>query len=239
MPATLAITPPPFDYRLRYSRRRTLALYVYPDLRVELRAPLGCPDEVVQAFLAERSGWVQRKLQEFSRQPQRPARQFDLSEPQPFLGVGYPLVVIAERPHGVWLAADQLLLRCRQPAEAGRLLADWYRRQARVVLAERLASCLEMMARFKLPQPQLRIRRMSSRWGSCSRRGDVTLNLDLIRYPLRLIDYVIVHELCHLREFHHGPAFYRLMDAALPDWPERKRELRELARTMVPWPEHS
>jgi len=239
MPATLAITPQPFEYRLRYSRRRTLALYVYPDQRVELRVPFGCPDAVVQAFLVERSGWVQRKLQEFSRRPPRPVRRFDVAEPQPFLGVSYPLVLSFERPHGVWLAAGQLLLRCRQPADAARLLAEWYRRQARVVLAERLAFCLEAMARFRLPQPRLRIRRMRSRWGSCSRHGDVTLNLDLIRYPLRLIDYVTVHELCHLREFHHGPAFYRLMDAAMPDWPERKRELHELAMSMAPWPESS
>jgi predicted metal-dependent hydrolase len=237
MSAPLTLSALPFSYQVRYSRRRTLALYVYPDQRVELRAPHGCPAEVLQDFLAERSDWVQRKLLEFSRLPPPVVQEFSVSEPQPFLGTLYPLTVTSQRPYGVWLAAEQLLLRCRQPADAARLLADWYRRQAGVVLAERLEACLEMMARFDLPRPGLRIRRMRRRWGSCSSRGDITLNLDLVRYPLRLIDYVIVHELCHLREFHHGPAFYRLMDAALPDWPARKQELRELAATMPPWPE--
>lgn len=229
-----SLLPPPFEYQVRYSRRRTLALYVYPDQRVELRAPHGCPDAVLQAFLAERNQWVLRKLQEFAS---RPVRQFDLTEPQPYLGQRYPVVLRHEPPHGVWLAAEQLQLRCRALQEAPKLLAGWYRRQAGSVFTERMEQCLEAMAGFHLPSPRLRLRRMRSRWGSCSSRGDITLNLDLIRYPLRLIDYVIVHELCHLREFHHGPAFYRLMDAALPDWPQRKQELRELAASMPPWPE--
>lgn len=232
----LAKTAPPFEYQVRYSRRRTLALYVYPDQRVELRAPAGCPDHVLQAFLVERSQWVQRKLQEFARQPLRRVRQFDLREPQPYLGQRYPVVLRHEPPHGVWLAAEQLLLRCRALEEAPQLLAGWYRRQASSIFAARLARCLEVMGHLQLPTPRLRWRHMRSRWGSCSSRGDITLNLDLIRYPLHLIDYVVVHELCHLREFHHGPAFYRLMDAALPDWPQRKQELRELAMQMPPWP---
>lgn len=224
---------PPFEYQVRYSRRRSLALYVYPDQRVELRAPLGCPDSIVSAFLAERSDWVQRKLREFA---QRPPRRFAVDQPQPFLGGFYPLQVIEERPYGVWLAGERLQVRCRVPDEVPRLLDAWYRRQAQAVFAERLAACREALAALRLPAPRLRLRRMRSRWGSCSSRGDITLNTDLVRYPPHLIDYVIVHELCHLREFHHGPAFYRLMDRALPDWAERRRQLRALARTMPPWP---
>jgi predicted metal-dependent hydrolase len=235
MTASLSITPPPFAYQVRYSKRRTLALYVYPDQRVEVRAPLGCPEAVVQGFVADKSAWVQRKLAEFSRRPPVVA-EFDIGQPQPYLGAHYPLVLIPERPFGVWLAADRLLLRCRAESGAARLLADWYRRQAQEVFAQRLLACREKMADFRLPEPALRLRRMRRRWGSCSSDGKITLNLDLVRYPLHLIDYVIVHELCHLREFHHGPAFYRMMDAALPDWQERRSELRQLAMIMPPWP---
>lgn len=223
----------PFQYEVRYSRRRTLALYVYPDQRVELRAPKGCPEDMLLSFLSERSLWVQRKLQEFA---DRPPRQFDVDEPQPYLGQRYPLVLHHEPPYGVWLAAEQLQLRCRALSDAAEVLSTWYRRQAEGVFAQRFAQCQAIMERFQLPTPRLRIRHMRTRWGSCSSQGSITLNLELIRYPERLIDYVLIHEFCHLREFHHGPAFYRLMDAALPNWPARKQELREAAAHMPPWP---
>ena len=81
-----------------------------------------------------------------------------------------------------------------------------------------------------LPAPQLRVRKMRSRWGSCSRSAVITLNLELIRMPLPCIDYVITHELCHLVEFNHGPRFYALQARFIPDWKERKRLLETLAR---------
>lgn len=236
MTVSLSIAPPPFAYQVRYSKRRTLGLYVYPDQRVEVRAPLGCSDALVQAFVADKSDWVQRKLAEFARRPPV-ATEFDIRQLQPYLGKRYSITLIPERPYGVWLAAGRLLLRCRTESSAPRLLADWYRRQAQEIFAQRLLACRQRMAHFHLPEPSLRLRRMRRRWGSCSSSGDITLNLDLVRYPLHLIDYVIVHELCHLREFHHGPAFYRMMDAALPSWREHRSELRQLAMIMPPWPE--
>jgi predicted metal-dependent hydrolase len=223
------------DYQIRYSRRRTLAVYVYPDRRVEVRAPQGCPDALIQRFLRERAEWIRDKQRAFAEASPRPQASYEEGDPQPFLGQLYPLELASARPHGVWLAAGRLLVRGR-PEQVPRLLDAWYRRQAKTVLAERLAHCREAMAGLRLPPSGLRLRQMRSRWGSCSSRGDVTLNIDLVRYPLRLIDYVVVHELCHLREFHHGPAFYRLMDAVMPDWADRKRELRQSAAAMPPWP---
>lgn len=235
MTADAPFATSPFPYRVRYSKRRTLALYVYPDQRVEVRAPLGCADALIKGFVANKSAWVQRKLDEFSRHP--PVNKtFDIQQPQPYLGAFYPLTIIPERPYGVWLAADRLQLRCRNEESVPRLLAEWYRRQAWEIFAQRLQVCRERMRHFDLPAPELKVRLMRRRWGSCASHGVITLNLDLVRYALHLIDYVIVHELCHLREFHHGPAFYRMMDAALPDWKEHKDALRQQALGMPPWP---
>jgi predicted metal-dependent hydrolase len=86
------------------------------------------------------------------------------------------------------------------------------------------------MKELSLPFPELRIRKMRSRWGSCSRRAEITLNLELIRMPLDCIDYVITHELCHLVEFNHSARFYELQSRFFPDWKERRRQLEELGR---------
>ena len=73
--------------------------------------------------------------------------------------------------------------------------------------------------------PVLRVKKMRSRWGSLSRRGYINLSLALMQYPPAVIDYVVMHELCHLEYMHHGPAFHALMDRRMPDWPARKRRL--------------
>lgn len=228
---TAALSGAGFECVVRYSRRRTLALYVHRDGRVELRAPAGYPVAELERFLSEREGWVQARLAELADRP-APRRYLD-GEPQPFLGRDYPLQRLDARPYGVWLAGGRLLVRCRGVDEVPGRLKDWYRRQARKVFSERLQHCDWMLRKLAVPTPELRVRAMRSRWGSCSSRGSITLNLELVKYPLELIDYVLVHELCHLREFNHGPGLYALMDRFLPDWRDRRRALREQARSMA------
>ena len=220
------------ECRVRYSRRRTLAIYVYPDRRVELRAPVGCTDSELRRFIAAREDWVRRKLEEMAQRPLPPARLYQDGEPQPLLGRQYPLALVCGRPFGVWLAAGRLTVRFGRPEEVPRRLSQWYREQALGVFANRLELCFPPMACLGIVKPALRSRPMRSRWGSCSRGGTITLNSELVKYPLEFIDYVLVHELCHLREFNHGPGFYALMDRFLPDWRDRKRELKRLACEM-------
>ena len=69
---------------------------------------------------------------------------------------------------------------------------------------------------------------MSKRWGSCSRKGTITLSLDLIKTPLHCIEYVITHELCHLLVHDHSPAFFRMLSRCMPDWERRKARLEEV-----------
>lgn len=81
------------------------------------------------------------------------------------------------------------------------------------------------MARYQLPTPILRLLRMPKRWGSCTSSGDISLNPELIKTPGACVEYVILHELCHLRNPNHSASFFRMLDTVLPHWKERKHRL--------------
>jgi predicted metal-dependent hydrolase len=106
------------------------------------------------------------------------------------------------------------------------LLGVWYREHARMVFARRLECCHTAAAGLLgINRPGFQLRRMSRRWGSCTRAGNVLLNPDLVKAPLACIDYVVMHELCHLKVLNHGPEFYRLLGRCMPDWERRKGRL--------------
>jgi predicted metal-dependent hydrolase len=145
--------------------------------------------------------------------------------------LGQPFTLEIRRAASVSVECDEQSIRValrdpENPEQLERHLNSWYRAQAGAIFAERL---LLVCQRFPgiLAAPELRLRRMRRRWGSCSRTGRVTLNVDLVKLPLSLIDYVIAHELCHLTEFNHGPKFYRLLEYAMPDWKAREQLLKQ------------
>jgi predicted metal-dependent hydrolase len=234
-PASVVANGERFDFRLRRTARRSLAIYVYPDGSVELRLPREFSQAVAEAFLRERLDWVRERRRRFAEQPLPSVPRHVEGERHRYLGEEYVLCVRDARPQGVWLTGSELIVQAAGPVpeRVAALLDGWYRRQAARVLPERLELGYRRMAHLGIPRPSLRIRVMRTRWGSCSRRGGVNLNRELIKYPLELVDYVVVHELCHLLEFNHGPGFYALMDAVLPDWPARKARLNALARGMT------
>jgi predicted metal-dependent hydrolase len=125
------------------------------------------------------------------------------------------------------------VVRCCDPDNSdsvSRLLQDWYLQHAKILFAARLSYWISESRPLAVPEiPTLIVRKMARRWGSCTKRGTITLNVDLIKVPRTFIDYVIVHELCHLRVHSHSPAFYRLLTRAMPDWRQRKERLGLIA----------
>lgn len=224
------------DFELVRSRRRTVGLYVFRDGRVQVRAPMRLRLDEVHHFLRERWTWLQAKRTGFADAPPvpLPARYEDGNRIL-HLGQWHVLRLSAGRRAGAELNGDELRLslpveRLADQQALDLLFRRWQRQEAMKLFLARLAHCHSLMQALQLPMPELKLRLMRSRWGSCSSRGVITLNLDLMRMPLPCIDYVIVHELCHLREFHHGPAFYALQGRFLPDWAERKARLNGIAR---------
>ncbi|HET8731671.1 MAG TPA: SprT family zinc-dependent metalloprotease [Moraxellaceae bacterium] len=222
-------------FRLLRSARRTVAIYVNRDGSVLVRSPQRMPFAEICHFLRERWDWLHHHRSRFLADPQPPTRM--LGDGESLLHLGEQLVLRitsatrlrAERcGQELLLGIPEKLTGDDSPVVA--VVEAWQRREARRIFPERLAHCHSSMQALSLPVPELRIRKMRSRWGSCSRSAVITLNLELVRMPLDCIDYVVTHELCHLVEFNHSPRFYDLQAKFLPDWKERKRRLEGLAR---------
>ena len=217
------------EYHLCYAQRKTLGISVAPDLRVTVTAPEGSALADIEARVEKRAAWILKKQREYERYlPHLPPRQYVSGETHRYLGRQYRLKVAQSEEEGVRLGRNYLYVDVRDEPDRQRvslLLDAWYRARAGEVFADRLQACFPKMQHTGIFLPKLSIRAMSSRWGSTSPSGRVTLNVKLIQVPRTYIDYVIYHELCHLQEPNHGPGYYRLLDRVLPDWRERREKL--------------
>jgi predicted metal-dependent hydrolase len=217
----------PFD--LCFSDRKTLAIEVNPDKSVVVVAPKGTPLKIVRQRVKKRSAWIRKQQLDFVKYlPTEPPRKFVSGETHLYLGRKYRLKTFKDESTSVKLSRGQIslsLLQNRDSEAIKGLLESWYRTKAQVVFQEVLERCLEIMRRLQIETPSLQIRKMKTRWGSCTKSGKILLNLELIKAPKKCIEYVVTHELCHLVEFNHGKNFYKLLTRTMPDWLERKRKL--------------
>jgi predicted metal-dependent hydrolase len=207
--------------------RQTLAIEVYPDSRVLVRAPLSCPYALINEKVQKRAGWISKQLAEFERyRPRTPARQYINGESHLYLGRQYRLKLIQSEFASVKLARGRLLVSVPgdpDPERVKILLHRWYLDRARAVFGEALESGLRHFQ--NVDSPRLIVRNMQSRWGSLSYAGTMTLNVNLVRAPHPCIDYVIIHELCHTKHRDHDARFFKLLGQLMPDWEQRKVRL--------------
>ena len=219
-------------YRLSCADRRTLAISVLPDGTVEVSAPHDTPVSKIEQRIIARLPWIDRQKAYFAQfMPRSPARQYVGGETHLYLGRQYRLRLEQGEDRSVRLYAGRLVVSVPEPDRPDRVrdaLEAWYAERARIRLPERVALAQAQVRHLGLSHSDLTIRTLRRRWGSMSPAGRLTLNKDLIKAPISSIDYVIVHELCHLAHADHGPAFYRVLQRLLPDWEARKARLERL-----------
>ena len=220
----------PFEYKIKRQRRKTLAVHILDDASVEVRAPQWLAKKEIDQFVAERANWVisrqEKRKQLLNCQP-----SFKNGQQHRYLGEQYPLVINPAARNKLIYNQRQWLVAAKEPHNQvliKKLLQEWYRSQAKQLFVERLGFFYKQLPITK-NIPTLKVRSMKSRWGSCTSLGVITLNLELIKYPLSCIDYVIVHELCHMLEMNHSPRFYKLLASVLSDWRGRELMLEQLA----------
>jgi predicted metal-dependent hydrolase len=223
------------DFRLERRDRKTLAISVGPDAEVEVVAPVDAPLEKVLEKVRKRGPWIKRQQRFFTQfQPRTPERQYVAGETHLYLGRQYKLKVVPHIQQQVKLYRGRLIVQSTKPKnqELTRMLVEeWYRKRAHAKFRERLIVCQQRFPRPDDFEPAgLVIMQLRQRWGSMTPGGKLILNRVLIRASVDAIDYVITHELCHMRHNHHGGAFFDLLDRVMPDWEKRKLKLeRQLA----------
>ena len=218
-----------FEVSVQFSERKTLAISVLPDCTVVAVAPFQTPLETVHQRVKRRARWVKKQLAYFDQfQPRTPPRQFVSGETHIFLGRQYRLKILEGSPQQIKLKGRYFWATCSDglSSQAERLMTAWYKKRAKIIFEKRLDICMRKFPQAQ--QPELVLKSFKKRWGGMSGDGKLTLNTDLVRAPLECIDYVIMHELCHIEHPHHGSEFWSLLSQKLPGWQKHKNRL-ELA----------
>jgi len=217
------------EYDLGFSDRGTLAIHVNPDRSVSVVAPHSTPVDDIHERVQRRAPWIVKQqdyFEEFHPLPSPPA--FVSGETHLFLGRQYRLKVRQADESSVKLLGGHIHVAVPDKNDATAIeayLDDWYRKRAADNFAKRLEACIANAKSLSLGSPGFSIRKMKRRWGSCTKSGRILLNLQLIKTPGYCIEYVIMHELCHLKIHNHGPEYYQLLSRCMPDWERRKRRL--------------
>jgi predicted metal-dependent hydrolase len=215
-------------------RRRTLGIEVHPDGTVVVLKPKECSDELVAEKVTKRANWISRKLAYFLQYVNSaPLRQYLSGESHRYLGRQYRLRVLAGTNGTgaqVRLTRSDLVVQGRprpKADETRRLVEEWYLQRSRGIFSALLEASFHNFHKRGHELPRLTVRSMRTRWGSLSERGQMTLNPRLVQAPKACIEYVIVHELCHLVHKDHSPDFWRLLSRMMPDWENRKHRLEQ------------
>ena len=215
----------------RSSKRRTLGLTI--DTRgLRVAAPLRATQAEIDKLIYANTRWVLTKLKEWQRPEHLAARGWQLSDALPLLGVARPMKIAPGRA-GLAKFDDLLILTVPNPQAEGAVrakLRDCLKEEARAWYAPRLAHYCKL---YGVPVPALRISQAATRWGSCARSAEgehrITLNWRMIHFPPHLIDYVIAHEVAHMKHMNHGPRFWAAVGKLYADYAGARDEIKRRA----------
>ncbi len=210
------------------SHRRTIALIITPDARLIVRAPLRASAELIEAAINEKSDWIRKKIGEMRKRPQAVAHAYEEGETFWFLGRPYPLHLTDEAGTGIG-RTDRLCVPRTIGPDIRRAIRNWYVAEAHKEIHSR---CMWFSMVTGYSPTAVRITDATQRWGSCNHRGGLNFSWRLIQAPLEIVDYVIVHELVHLRQPDHSPKFWAKVEALMPDYKRRREWLRENERLL-------
>lgn len=217
------------EFDVEYKKRKTLGISIAPPGVINIKAPLGIGEDRVLEIVRSKAKWIVQKLSEIEHlECQKRNRQYADGESFPYMGADYLLRIIYDKacPRPVVRLENDSL--CVYAAAKGEeliksALADWYKHKAREKICERIGyyqSC------FNVSPAEIKVKEQKKRWGSCTSKRVLLFNWRIIMAPLNVMDYIIVHEMCHLIHMDHSKNFWSLVKSILPDYEERKLWLK-------------
>jgi predicted metal-dependent hydrolase len=217
------------SYSIERSRRRTMSIIIRRDGTVAARVPLQTSDRSVEAFITSKAGWVLKHTERILSRHIGHKKSYTDGEIHPYLGRDITLRIVECGRNRVSFDGETLLIERAgpwDPSMGEALVNSMYRKMALPVFTERMDFILDKFSHYRFKPSSLKVRTTISRWGSCSATGSITLSSNLIKKREELIDYVILHELCHLFHRNHGDGFYKLLLEVCPGYRELRNELK-------------
>lgn len=222
-----SITIDDLTFRLRWStRRRTIGITVRRDGELVVAAPAGCRLRRVEEAVRAKLPWVRRKLAEAAARPVPPPRLWVDGEVLHYLGSACPLCLEADGGAPVRLDHGRFLMDPAATAEGRRHMIAWYSERAAQLLPARVARYREQVG---VVPASVQVKDLGRRWGTCHSDGRLRFHWQIVAFPPAIVDYIVVHELVHLRELNHSPRFWEGVESLLPDYRRRRTWLRDEA----------
>jgi predicted metal-dependent hydrolase len=217
------------EYVLKFTNRSTLGITVTPEMDVIVKAPHNAPKDRVNALILKRAPWILKQQHYFlAFFPKQPVKKYISGETHLYLGRQYRLKVKQGGKESVRIVGKYIELTCRDKQRAKLILKQWYIRLAAMKFDFFAQDWIEIFERYKVAPSAIVLRTMPKRWGSCTTSKKIILNPELIKAPKGCIEYVIVHELCHLVHRRHNEKFMLLQSKMMPNWEWWKSKLESL-----------
>lgn len=217
------------DFNLVFTNRKTLGITVTPELNVLVKAPIESSIENIKEKLIKKAPWIIKQQSFFlSFHPKTTERKFISGETHLYLGRQYLLKVEIDNFESVKLKGKFIEVKTTDKSKTKQLVNGWYLQQAKTKFKAIAQELIANFKKYKVEPSSIILREMPTRWGSCTARGKIILNPELIKAPKGCIEYVIIHELCHLIHHDHTQKFIDLQTAEMPDWEKWKTKLENL-----------
>lgn len=229
MTAAIQFGSKTIDFRLEYSDRKSLGITVTPEMEVLVKAPTDTSLEKVKEKIRKKAPWIIKQQSFFlSFQPKTPQRKYLSGETHLYLGRQYRLQIDIAKEESVKLKGKFIIVTTSKKSRVKNLLNDWYLQRARNKFQDIVSPLIEKFRRHKVEPSSIVLRDMPTRWGSCTPKGKIILNPELIKAPKGCIEYVIIHELCHLVHRDHTQKFIDLQTKEMKDWEKWKMRLEKI-----------
>lgn len=216
------------SYHIMYSRRKTIGIIIDRDGRVIVKAPYFTPKRHIVSFVTSKEEWIRRNVEKRKNIIHLGNEQLTDNSNILFSGDSYHLSIIQSNKNDVAIKDDTLEIKTKNidGNYISRLVDKWYKEEALTLFADKMKECISHHPEYDFRPSSLSVKKMRSRWGSCSKDGKITLNVALVKIDNKYLEYVILHELCHLKEMNHSDKFYKILSAICPDYQTIRKEMR-------------